>query len=225
MAQHQRETTAAKDEYANCQRETAAAKEESDQCKTERDNFFQALFSLKNCTAKSESFKETCTQTAERLNHTLSKTKEDLKLCLNDRNATKLELESLKTPIKINSKMGFLFDATNTNAVADAVADERNSLLSAWLNPAHLWTVIGMLLLVLLLVVAKMCYDKIKAALEQHPRTSENVWEYTYSTFVRRDLPRHPPTPVNLPPALPQQSLPPTAAQDDCSIYNEIVKK
>lgn len=39
-----------------------------------------------------------------RLNHTLSKTQEDLKLCLNDRNATKLELESLKMPIKAIKK-------------------------------------------------------------------------------------------------------------------------
>jgi len=151
----------AKDASFNYQKQMTATKNELEKCKfelaDERDRSLQAVSSLKDCTARSEaltkknailtsskaslqltfdSFQETCANTDQRLNHTshtLSETQEGLRLCLHDRNATKLELERLKTPMqeieRINSKMGFLFDATNTNAVADAVADEINTHL------------------------------------------------------------------------------------------------
>lgn len=254
------------------------AKNESDKCKIEladeRDRSLQTVSSLNDCTARSEAltkknailtsskeslqstlnnFQETCAETDQRLNHTsytLSETQEGLRLCLDDKKATKLELERLKSPMqeieRINSQMGFVFDATNTNAVADAVTDKRDTHLPPWLNPAHLWTVIGVLLLALLLVVTKTCYDEIETVLKKRPRTSKNVFEYAYSyaysTFARRPSPRCPPTPLTVPPTLPQpnqptalpttppqqnlpRALPPTAAEDNYSIYNEVFER
>jgi len=155
------------EESIKFQNKMTMAKNESDKCKIEladeRDRSLQTVSSLNDCTARSEAltkknailtsskeslqstlnnFQETCAETDQRLNHTsytLSETQEGLRLCLDDKKATKLELERLKSPMqeieRINSQMGFVFDATNTNAVADAVADKRDTRLPPGSTP------------------------------------------------------------------------------------------